>query len=140
MKKFLIVFIVLLCCGYSTTYAETIHFFRPKSVTFTGESQNWKMKYRMYLKGTDVSYEFKIKYKGKDERVSSSKTLMLHQLDKKGIYAIGAWDFQLDKTNQYQSGVIKDCFGCQYLDKEKQVIFIMNRWGENPETVVLTKK
>ncbi|OLS40522.1 hypothetical protein [Bacillus sp. MRMR6] len=139
MKKYLTVFILLLFCGNSTTYAETIHFFRPKSVTFTGGSQNWDMVYRMYLKGTEVSYEFNIKYKGKDEKVKS-KTFLLHQLDKKGVYEIGAWDFHLDQFNQYQSGVIKDCYGCQYWDKEKRVIFIINRWEEKPETVVLTNK
>lgn len=138
-KMFLSVLLLFLVLGTNANAENKNLFGRPKAVAFKGDTQNWFVVHRMYLIGTEIYFETKIRYKGNDSKIKKSTSLYYSVLDKKGISVFHGDIFSLDKSNEFKSERM-DCYGCKYLDSEEKITFIINEWQDNEETLILKRE
>ncbi|MFS0639166.1 hypothetical protein AB1K84_25160 [Mesobacillus foraminis] len=135
--KLLFLVILVLFLGVTNVNAENISFFgRPKSITFKGENQNWCVVHRMYLIGTEIEYETIIKYKGNDAKLITLPSLY-YSITDKDVELAGT--FSLKRSNVFQSERT-ECFGCKYLDKKKDITFIIGQWEDYEESLILKRE
>lgn len=135
--KLLFIVVLVLFLGATSVNAESVSVSgRPKSITFKGENQNWLVAHQMFLIGTEIDYETKIKYKGKDAKLKSLPTLYYSLIDR-GVNLSG--EFSLKNSNLFQSERM-ECLGCKYLDKEKEIIFIIGRGEDYEESLILERE
>ena len=137
--KLLSLVILVLISGTTYASAENTNLFgRPKSITFKGENENWYVVHNMYLVGTEIEYDTKIRYKGNKEKIDNLPYLHYIITDKVGNPGLGG-TFSLEKSTVFQSGRT-ECSGCTYLDKKKEVIFIFGKWEEYEEILILERE
>ena len=135
--KLLFLVILVLFLGASNVNAENISFFgRAKSIIFKGENQNWLVVHQMFLIGTEIEYETKIKYNGNDAKLKNLPSLYYSITDKNGELA---GKFSLKNSNVFQSERMK-CLGCTYLDKKKEITFIIGEGEDYEESLILKKE
>lgn len=135
--KLLFPVILVLIFGAINVNAEDKNFFgRPKSIAFKGENQNWFVVYQMYLIGTEIEYETKIRYKGNNIKLKNLPSLYYSITDKDGNL-VGT--FSLKNSNVFQSERM-ECFGCKYLDKKKEVTFVIGEWQDYEESLILKRE
>ncbi|MEB1808317.1 MAG: hypothetical protein LPK26_13675 [Bacillaceae bacterium] len=137
VKWLFILMMVFGCLGASAvSAADSNNFGRPKAITFIGESQNWLVVYQMYLVGTEIQIQTKINYKGHNEKIKNQPTLHYSIIDE-GTNVFGT--FSLKKSNVFQSEKI-ECGGCKFLDKKKEVTFIIGEWEHYEERITLRRE
>lgn len=123
---------------YSTDSAHgeiTNHLFSSKTVSFKGIDDNWEVLHEMTLVGTDILYQTTIKYKGKyDKALVRSNS---HYLIKYNHGTIGGETFSLNQSGEFQ-GKKRECGGCEFLDKEKEVYYEIY-WKGKINSVVLRR-
>ncbi|WP_226679954.1 hypothetical protein [Sutcliffiella horikoshii] len=131
--------ILVLISGATTASAENTNLFgRPKSITFKGENQNWLVVHLMYLVGTEIEYETKIRYKGNNEQLKNRPSLFYTFIDKEEKLGVGGV-FSLKESNVFKIER-RVCDGCQYLDKKKKITLIIDDWEDYEERVVLYRQ
>ncbi|MBM7583951.1 hypothetical protein JOC86_000488 [Bacillus pakistanensis] len=134
--KFQFLVILVLFLGATNVNAENISFFgRPKSITFKGENQNWLVVHQMFLIGTEIEYETKIEYKGNDDKLKNLPSLY-YSITDKDIELAGI--FSLKSSNVFHSERM-ECLGCKYLDKKKEITFIIGEWEDYEESLILKR-
>ncbi|MDE5416043.1 hypothetical protein [Alkalihalobacterium chitinilyticum] len=136
--KWLFIMIVAFSClsAYTVSAEDSNGFGRPKAITFTGENQNWLVVHQMYLIGTEVKIQTQINYKGDDEKIKN-RPLLHYSIFDEGTNVFGT--FSLNHSNIYQSEKT-ECSGCKFLDKKKEVTFIIGEWEEYEERITLRRE
>ncbi|MEE6452791.1 hypothetical protein RAH41_19685 [Gottfriedia acidiceleris] len=123
---------------YSTASAHgeiANHLFSSKTVSFKGVDNNWEVIHEMTLAGTDILYQTTIKYKGKyDKDLVKSKS---HYLIKYNHGTIGGETFLLNQSGEFH-GKKRECGGCEFLDKEKEVYYEIY-WKDKIDSIVLRR-
>ncbi|MEA3320705.1 MAG: hypothetical protein U9Q88_11810 [Bacillota bacterium] len=134
--RLLCLVILVLISGASYASAENTNLFgRPTSITFKGENQNWLVVHQMYLVGTEIEYDTKIRYKGKNEKVKTLPTMYYSFTDKGENLGVGGI-FSLKESNVFKVERMV-CEGCHYLDKKNKITFTVGDWEDYEERVVL---
>ena len=136
LKLLFLVILVLVSVTTIVSAEETNLFGRPKSITFKGENQNWLVEHRMYLVGTEIEYDIKIRYKGDNVQLKNLPSLYYSIGDNEG-YLGGT--FSLRNSNEFMSERM-ECYGCKYLDKKKEVTFIIGEWEFYKESLSLKRE
>jgi hypothetical protein len=134
---FLFLVILGLILGATNASAEDINLLgQANSITFKGENQNWLVVHQMYLMGSEIEYNTKIRYKGNNDKLKNLPSLHYSITDKDG--ELGG-TFSLKDSNVFQSERI-ECPGCKYLDKQKEVTFIIGEREDYEESLILKKE
>ncbi|TYS68133.1 hypothetical protein FZC76_10320 [Sutcliffiella horikoshii] len=139
-KNLSLLCLVILVFISRATYASaenTNLFGRPNSITFKGEDQNWLVVHQMYLVGTEIEYETKIRYKGDNEKIKTLPTMYYSFTDKGENLGVGGV-FSLKESNEFKIRMV--CDGCQYFDKKKKITFTVGDWEDYEERVVLFRE
>lgn len=136
LNLFFVVILVLFLGATNTSADETNLFGRQKSITFKGENQNWLVVHQMYLVGTEIEYETKIRYKGNNVRLKNLSSVYYSIGDKDG-YLGGT--FSLKNSNVFHSERM-ECYGCKYLDKKEEITFIIGEWEDYKESLTLKRE
>ncbi len=138
-SKINLLFVVIMVLFLGATYTnadETNLFGRQKSITFKGENQNWIVVHKMYLVGTEVEYDTKIRFKGRDLKFKNLSSLHYSISHKDG--SLGG-TFSLKNSNVFYSERMV-CNGCKYLDKKNEITFIIGEWEDYEESLILKRE
>ncbi|MFC0559179.1 hypothetical protein [Halalkalibacter alkalisediminis] len=136
LNLFFVVILVLFLGATNISADETNLFGRQKSISFKGENQNWLVVHQMYLVGTEIEYDTKIRYKGNNVKLKNLSSLHYSIGDKDG-YLGGT--FSLKNSNVFHSGRM-ECYGCKYLDKKEEITFIIGEWEDYEESLTLKRE
>ncbi|KYD04106.1 hypothetical protein B4102_3326 [Heyndrickxia sporothermodurans] len=89
----------------------------------------------MYLKGSEIEFDTKIKYKGNMNKIKNLPSISYSISGKHSFYGS---QFSLKNSNEFQSKRMP-CGGCEYLDKEKEITVFIYIDGDK-EKIILTRE
>ncbi|RXJ04458.1 hypothetical protein DS745_03480 [Anaerobacillus alkaliphilus] len=133
--KFLSILLLVFILSPSITTAEETNLLT-SSMTYKGENQNWSVEHKIYLVGTEVEYETKIRYKGNDNELKNIIPLRYTIGDKDGVIS---GNFSLKDGNVYHSERV-ECGGCRYKENLKETTFIIGEWLDYEERLILSRE